>query len=174
VSAQNILKLSAIAKAQLRKKCPSGGVRIDQALFGSEDYPMSALIPATRWTARHLIAVITLVLCLAQTPSARADSASCMANISSYVIELDALLSKEKNRLTPYIDLNERRFPFRDCEADALLEVVRRSGFLRSIGHHAGRYFILFANEKVEIGFTYYVFERKSNPGTNTVGWVNK
>jgi hypothetical protein len=135
---------------------------------------MSALIPESRWTAGHPIAVSTLVLCLAQAPGARADPASYMANISSYVAELDALLSKEKNRLTPYIDLNERHFPFRDCEADALLEVVRRSGFIRSIGHHAGRYFILFSNEKVEIGFTYYAFERKSNPATNTAGWVDK
>ena len=135
---------------------------------------MSALIPASRWTARHLIAVITVVFCLAQAPSARADSASCMANISSYVAELDALLSKERNLLTPYVDLNKRHFPFRDCEADALLEVVRRSSFIRSIGHHAGQYFINFSNEKVEIGFTYYVSEKKSDPATNTAGWVNK
>jgi hypothetical protein len=135
---------------------------------------MSALTPESRRTAGHRIAVSTLVLCLAQAPGARADPASCMANISSYVAELDALLSKEKNRLTPYIDLNERHFPFRDCEADALLEVVRRSGFIRSIGHHAGQYFIHFSNEKVRIGFTYYVSEKKSDPATNTVGWVNK
>jgi hypothetical protein len=135
---------------------------------------MSTLIPASRWTAGHLTAVITSVLCLAQAPGARADSASCMANISSYVTELDALLSKERNLLTPYIDLNERHFPFRDCEADALLEVVRRLGFIRSIGHHAGQYFIHFSNEKVKIGFTYYASEKKSDPATNTAGWVDK
>jgi hypothetical protein len=90
------------------------------------------------------------------------------------VTELDALLSKERNRLTPYIDLNERHFPFRDCEADALLEVVRRSSFIRSIGHHAGQYFVHFSNERVEIGFTYYVSEKKSDPATNTAGWVDK
>jgi hypothetical protein len=135
---------------------------------------MSALIPASRRTARDLIAVLALVLCLASGPGARADSTSCMANISSYVTELDALLSKERNLLTPYIDLNKRHFPFRDWEADALLEVVRRSGFIRSIGHHAGQYFIHFSNEKVVIGFTYYVSEKKSDPATNTAGWVNK
>jgi hypothetical protein len=97
-----------------------------------------------------------------------------MANISSYVTELDALLSRERNLLTPYIDLNERHFPSRDCEADALLEVVRRSSFIRPISHHAGQYFIHFSNEKVEIGFTYYVSERKSDPETHTAGWVNK
>jgi hypothetical protein len=135
---------------------------------------MSALIPASRCTARRLIAAITLVFCLAKSPEAHADSASCLANISSYVVELDALLSKERNLLTPYIDLNKRHFPFRDCEADALLEVVRRSSFIRSVGHHAGQYFILFSNEKVEIGFTYYALEKKSDPATNTAGWVDK
>jgi hypothetical protein len=84
--------------------------------------------------------VITLVLCLAQAPGARADSASCIANISLYVTELNALLSKERNLFTPYIDLNKRHFLFRDCKADASLKVVRRSGFIRSIGHHAGQF----------------------------------
>jgi hypothetical protein len=70
---------------------------------------MSALIPTSRRPARHPIAIITFVFCLAQAPGIRADSAPCMANISSYVAELDALLSKERNLLT-------RHFPFRDRE----------------------------------------------------------
>ena len=70
--------------------------------------------------------------------SAQSDSASCIANASSYVVDLDALLSKEKNWITPYDDLNARYFPFRDCETDALLEVVRRSSFIRSISYHSG------------------------------------
>jgi hypothetical protein len=76
-----------------------------------------------------------VILCLAQISSARADSASCIAKVSSYAAELDELLSKERNCLTPYDDLNKRYFPFRDCEADALLEEVRRSGFIRSISY---------------------------------------
>jgi hypothetical protein len=107
-----------------------------------------------------------------KAPSAPGDSASCVANVSSYVDELDKLLSKEKNWMTPYDDLNQRFFPFRDCEADALLEVVRRSSYVRSIEYHSGQYFIHFLSDEVRVGFTYHVFERKSDPQTFT--WVNK
>jgi hypothetical protein len=100
---------------------------------GIADNPtkLSADVPKRRWLVSYLIAVGALFLCLAQVPSARADSASCIAKVSSYVAELDELLSKERNWITPYNDLNKRYFPFRDCEADALLEVVRRSSFVR-------------------------------------------
>jgi hypothetical protein len=126
--------------------------------------------------AGYLTAVGALFLCLAQVPSARADSASCLAKVSSYVTELDELLSKERNWLTPYYDLNERYFPFRDCETDALLEVVRQSNFIRTISYssRAKFYFIEFANDRVLVDFYYYVSDKKSSPDTNTVGWVNK
>src|ERR1700722_15454388 len=84
---------------------------------------------------KNAAAISALILCVAQAPSAHADSASCLAKVSAYVAELDKLLSKERNWLTPYDDLNERYFPFRDCEADALLEVVRSSNFIRSISY---------------------------------------
>jgi hypothetical protein len=144
--------------------------------FGIADTPMNlrANLLKGRWNVGRLMAVIAFVLCLMPGSGVRADSASCMANISSYVAELDALLAKERNHLTPYIDLNKRHFPFRDCEADALLDVVRRSSFIRSIGHHAGQYFIHFSNGKVVVGFTYYASEKKSDPATYTAGWVNK
>jgi hypothetical protein len=106
----------------------------------------------------------------------RADSASCLAKLSSYVAELDELLSKERNLLTPYYDLNERYFPFRDCDADALLETVRSSRFIRSISHNArlDEYSIRFSNDEVKVGLYYYASERKSEPGFNTIGWVHK
>jgi len=122
----------------------------------------------------YLAAVGALFLCVAQVSSAHGDSASCIAKVSSYVAELDALLSKEGNLLTPYHDLNERYFPFRDCEAVALLEVVRSSSFIRSISYHRGQYFIHFSSDEVVVGFTYYVSEKKSDPDINTVGWVHK
>ena len=78
-----------------------------------------------------------LLLAFAQIPHARADSASCLAKITSYVAELDVLLLEVRNNLAPYNELSERYFPFRDCEADALLEVVRRSKFIRAISHSA-------------------------------------
>src|SRR5207249_1810184 len=115
-----------------------------------------------------------LFLCLAQISSARGDSASCVAKVSSYVAELDQLLSKEKNWITPYFDLNERYFPFRDCEADALLEVVSRSHFIQPVDYHPGlkEYFIIFSSDEVKVGFTYLASEKKSQ--SNHAGWVHK
>ena len=121
-----------------------------------------------------MAAVGALLLCVAQVSSARGDSASCIAKVSSYVAELDELLSEERNWITPYTDLNKRYFPFRDCEADALLEAVRSSSFIRSISYHSGQYFIHFSSDEVVVGFTYYVSDKKSDPATNTAGWVHK
>ena len=125
---------------------------------------------------RHLSAVVALLLSFAPISNAGADSASCLAKVTSYVAELDELLSRERNWITPYFDLNERYFPFRDCEPGALLDAVRRSRFIRSISHssRADAYFIHFSSDEVRVSFTYHVSERKSNPDTNTAGWVNK
>jgi len=129
----------------------------------------------------YLAGVGALFLCVAQVSSARGDSASCIAKVSSYVAELDELLSEERNWITPYTDLNKRYFPFRDCEADALLEAVRSSSFIRSISYHSGQYFIHFSSDEVVVGLTYYVSDKKiyvsdkkSDPATNTAGWVHK
>jgi len=125
-------------------------------------------------SAGYLAAVGALFLCVAQVSSARGDSASCIANVSSYVAELDALLSKERNWITPYDDLNKRYFPFRDCEADALLDAVRRSSFIRSIsyGSRTKEYLIHFSSDEVLVGFGYLVSEKKST--FNTALWVHK
>lgn len=124
--------------------------------------------------ARYLAAICALVMCLTQARSAKADSASCLAKVSAYVAELDKLLSKERNWLTPYNDLNERYFPFRDCEADALLEVVRSSNFIRSISYSSRTktYFIHLSNDEVLVGFVYHISEKKSE--TDTALWIHK
>jgi hypothetical protein len=113
-------------------------------------------------------------LLVAQAPSARADSASCLAKVTSFVVELDELLSKERNWITPYEDLNGRYFPLRDCEADALLEVVRKSSFIRSISHisRTNEYLIHFSSDEVSFGFGYVVSEKKSTFHSQT--WVHK
>jgi hypothetical protein len=137
----------------------------------------NAVVPKrARDFARYLIAISALVLCLMQAPFARADSASCLAKVSAYVAELDKLLSKERNWLTPYDDLNERYFPFRDCEADALLVVVRNSNFIRSISYspRTKTYFIRFSSDEVLVSFVYHVSEKKSGPETNTALWIHK
>ena len=117
-----------------------------------------------------------LLLAFAQILHARADSASCLAKITSYVAELDVLLLEVRNNLAPYNELSERYFPFRDCEADALLEVVRRSKFIRAISHSAREdaYFIQFSNGDAIVNFTYYASEKKSNPDKYNTKWVNK
>jgi hypothetical protein len=123
---------------------------------------------------RGLIAIGALLLCLTLAPGARADSASCPAKVSSYVVELDELLAKERNWLTPYLDLNKRYFPFRDCEVDTLLEIVINSNFIRSIsyGSRTKTYFIHFSSDEVLVGFAYHVSERKSE--TDTALWIHK
>jgi hypothetical protein len=120
--------------------------------------------------------LVALMLSLAQVPNARADSDTCLAKIKSYVAELDILLLEVKNRLAPYNELSERYFPFRDCEPQALLEVVRGSKFIRSISHHArtDAYFIHFSNGNAIVSFTYYAAEKKSNPNKYNTTWVNK
>src|SRR5947209_6048246 len=107
----------------------------------------------------NLAAAGALVLCMAYAPTARGDSASCLAKVSAYVAELDELLSKEKNWITPYFDLNDRYFPFRDCDTDALLDEVSRSRFIRPITYHprTKTYFIIFSSHDVSAGFAYLV-----------------
>ena len=123
-----------------------------------------------------LAVLATLLVAFARAPDARADSDTCLAKIKSYVAELDILLLEVKNRLAPYNELSERYFPFRDCEPQALLEVVRGSKFIRSISHHArtDAYFIHFSNGNAIVSFTYYAAEKKSNPNKYNTTWVNK
>jgi hypothetical protein len=149
----------------------------DFLAIGETTENVRPVLSKRRWLdhAGCLKAVGALLLCMAQIPSARGDSASCIAKVSSYVAELDQLLSKEKNWITPYFDLNERYLPFRDCEADALLEVVSRSRFIiRPIDSlpSMNAYFIVFQSDDVKVSFAYLASEKKSNRGSAL--WVNK
>jgi hypothetical protein len=161
----------------------SGGLRSNvwtkDVLRMNDGFPSDAArtdMPNRRRLAGRVTALVTLVLCLVHGSTARGDAASCIAKFSSYVAELDELLAKEKNRLTPFNDLHERYFPFRDCEAEALVEEVRKSNFLRSIAYESRTkmYFIHIRSDEVEVDFVYYVSEKKSNPGSNITGWVHK
>ena len=137
------------------------------------------LTPKRRRLVCGLTWLGTLFLCVAQISSARAVSASCLAKVSSYVAELDELFGRERKpvmSLSPYIDLNEKYFPFRDCEPDALLEIVRSSRFVQSIDHNprSNNYFVHFSNDQVVVSLTYSASEKKSTSGILTAGWVNK
>jgi hypothetical protein len=154
---------------------------IERMRFRSDATPGRAitLTPNRRRLVCGLTWLGTLVLCVAHISSARADSASCLAKLSSYVAELDELFGREKKSvmsIIPYTDLNERYFPFRDCEPDALLEIVRSSRFVRSITHdpRTNKYFIHFSDDQVRVGLFYNASEKKSDPGPNTVRWMDK
>jgi hypothetical protein len=84
--------------------------------------------------------------------------------VSSYVAEVDQLLTKERNWITPFLDLNNRSFPFVDCDVDALLEVVWQSRFRRPITYNprTKEYFIVFSSNGVRVGFAYGALEKKS------------
>jgi hypothetical protein len=113
---------------------------------------------------KTLGAISVLLLACAQAPGARADSASCLAKAASFVAELDKLLEKEQEWNTPYRDLVERYFPLRDCEAEALMNLVRQSRFIRSIQHspRTNEYHVLFERDVWGAWFSYLVSERKS------------
>jgi len=119
-------------------------------------------------------AVIAFLLCAMQVSMTRADPASCLEKVSSYVAEVDQLLAREKDRITPFQDLNKRYFEFRDCDTDSLLEAVWRSAFFYHITYNprAKEYYILLSSKDVEVGFAYSAREKKSN--TLSAGWVNK
>jgi hypothetical protein len=119
-------------------------------------------------------ATMALFLCVTPAPIARADPASCLEKVSSYVAEVDHLLAREKDRITPFQDLNKRYFEFRDCDTDALLEAVWRSPFLIHITYNpqAKKYYIRFSSKEVEVGFAFSARDRKSS--TLSAGWVNK
>jgi hypothetical protein len=111
-----------------------------------------------------IAAVAALLLCFAYGSVARAGSNSCTERVSSYVAELDQLLSKEREWITPYNDLKARYAPFLDCEVGALLEEVVKSTFIERIEYspRSKEFFIDFSNDDVQVGFVYEVKERRS------------
>lgn len=119
-------------------------------------------------------AVVAFLLCAMQVSMTRADPTSCLEKVSSYVTEVDQLLAREKDRITPFQDLNQRYFEFRDCDTDALLEAVWRSPFLIHITYNpqAKKYYIRFSSKEVEVGFAFSARDKKSS--TLSAGWVNK
>jgi len=98
--------------------------------------------------------LITSSLLLVQGSTARADHASCMEKAKSYFAEIDQLLSKEKNWIMPFVELNERYSPLEDCDTDLLLqEVTTRSRFIQPIIYnpHAKDYLVRFWSEDVKL-----------------------
>ncbi|MEH2532710.1 hypothetical protein V1277_000908 [Bradyrhizobium sp. AZCC 1588] len=111
------------------------------------------------------VAAVAALLCLVDVSVARAGSNSCTERVSSYVAELDQLLSKEREWITPYDDLNSRYAPFLDCEGDALLEAVVKSRFIEPITYNprSKEFLIEFSSGDVKVQFAYDVKERRSS-----------
>lgn len=132
-------------------------------------------MPKGRLGSTGLAAAIVLLLSLMQGSIARGDNtASCVERMSAYVTELDQLLSKERNWATPFIELNNRYFPFMDCDPDPLLIEASRSRFLRRIEYfpRAKAYSVSFSSTDVRVGFVYLINARRSEDHFAT--FVNK
>ncbi len=60
-----------------------------------------------------------------------------MEKAKSYFAEIDQLLSKEKNWIMPFVELNERYSPLEGCDTDLLLqEAITRSRFIQPITYN--------------------------------------
>jgi hypothetical protein len=126
-------------------------------------------------------AAAIVLLLLMQASIARADPVFCINKVKAYVAELDQLLAKERNWITPYNDLNKRYFAFEDCDTDALLEEVKRSRFIESIAYYprVKEYYIHFSSRDVLVSFVYRASEKKSDTPSATWAepsglWVDK
>jgi hypothetical protein len=140
---------------------PPGQLRVRKST--SEHTPMSALLKGSLGKLR--LVAVSLLLYLAHGSIARGESGSCVERVSAYVAELDQLLSKERNWITPYQDLDARYVPFLDCDVDALLEEVVKSRFTRPITYNPRSkiFFIHFSSADVEVHFAYEVAQRRSS-----------
>ncbi|OCK54241.1 hypothetical protein [Bradyrhizobium sp. LMTR 3] len=113
-------------------------------------------------------------LLLIQASTVRADPALCLEKAKSYFAEIDQLLSKEKNWIMPFVELNERYSPLEDCDTDLLLQEATRWRFIQPIIYnpHAKYYLVRFWSDDVKVQFAYYAIKKKSD--THSAGWVSK
>jgi hypothetical protein len=91
------------------------------------------------------------LLLIMHASTARADHASCMEKAKSYFAEIVQLLSKEKNWIMPFGELNERYSPLEDCDTDLLLQEATQSRFIQSIIYnpHGKHYLVRFCSNDV-------------------------
>jgi hypothetical protein len=118
--------------------------------------------------------LITSSLLLAQLSAARADPVLCMEKAKSYFSEIGQLLSKEKNWIMPFVELNERYSPLEDCDTDLLLQEATQWRYIQPIIYnpHAKAYLVRFWSDDVTVEFAYDSRKKKSR--AHSAGWVNK
>ena len=111
---------------------------------------------------------------MAQASTARADHASCMEKAKSYFSEIGQLLSKEKNWIMPFVELNERYSPLEDCDTDLLLQEATQWRYIQPIIYnpYAKAYLVRFWSDDVTVEFAYDSRKKKSR--AHSAGWVNK
>jgi hypothetical protein len=117
----------------------------------------------TTWLLRSFTFVLVAsLLLMAQASIARADHASCMEKAKSYFAEIDQLLSKEKNWIMPFVELNERYSPLEDCDTDPLLQEATRSRFIQPITYNprAKYYVVRFQSNDVKVAFSYFALKK--------------
>ena len=114
------------------------------------------------------------LLSAAHVPTARSEPAFCLKRVNAYVRELDPILDEAKYSLTPINELNDRYFPFVDCDPGALIEGVTHSRFFRRAAYDKGgeQYGIVFSSDDVVVVFFYRIDERVSF--SPAAGWVHK
>ena len=134
---------------------------------------MGPQMPRLRWSG--LIVLVALLMSLGIANEARADNtAECASRMSSYVAELDPLFDEYRLTLTPFIDLNDRYFPFLDCDAEPLIQAAAKSRFFREAPYDSLReeFLFIFSSKDIEVTFLYQVKPRTSFfPG---VGFLSK
>ena len=118
--------------------------------------------------------LITSSLLLAQLSAARADPVLCLEKAKSYFSEIGQLLSKEKNWIMPFVELNERYSPLEDCDTDLLLQEATQWRYIQPIIYnpHAKAYLVRFWSDDVTVEFAYDSRKKKSR--AHSAGWVNK
>ena len=131
-------------------------------------------MPKRKLRSIALTIVAAFLLSAVHVPIARSDPDFCLGRVKAYVKELDPILAEAKYSLTPIIELNQRYFPFVDCDPTALVEAASHSRFFRQAlySERLEDYLIEFSSDEVVVTFSYRPNERTSFfPGA---GWVNK
>ncbi|MEH2496317.1 hypothetical protein V1294_002796 [Bradyrhizobium sp. AZCC 1678] len=118
--------------------------------------------------------LVTASLLIVQASPTRADPVLCLEKAKSYFAEIGQLLSKEKNWIMPFVELNERYSPLEDCDTDLLLQEATQWRFIQPIIYnpHAKYYIVRFWSNDVKVEFAYSALTKKSD--THSAGWVKK
>jgi hypothetical protein len=72
------------------------------------------------------------------------DSADCVAQIMTFVHELDKLLASNPQTIHPVKDLLRRYFPVEACDIQEVIKVARRSRFFSHVSEEVTYFAIVF------------------------------